>query len=128
MTAVEDFIWQKTEAQRGMMLYLRSMILNAADHITERIRYQTPFFDGRSWLCYFNVPQNGSVELGFPRGNELSNEQGLLEAKGRAQVRTIAFGSLTDIIAHENALREIIQEVILLDQTTPYSSKRTKKL
>jgi hypothetical protein len=66
----------------------------------------------------------GGIEFAFPRGNELSNEQGLLEERGRKQVRGVIFNKLSDI--PWPALREILQEAIVLDETIPYKSYRKK--
>jgi hypothetical protein len=67
----------------------------------------------------------GGVELAFPRGNELSNIQGLLIDKGRKQVSGIELDFI-DTIPIESIL-EVINEAILLDELVPYSSKRSMK-
>ena len=64
------------------------------------------------------------MELAFVRANELSNEQGLLDFKGRKQVAGVEFGSVKEIPSE--VLWEVVQEAILLDETTPYASKRKK--
>lgn len=65
-----------------------------------------------------NPGKNGSVELAFTRGNELSNGQGLLEDKGRKQVKSIAFTTRSEI--PEQMMREVIHEAIILDETVKY--------
>ena len=44
--------------------------------------------------------------------------------KGRKQVFSVEFESVADI--PNETINEIIQEAILLDETIPYASKRTK--
>ncbi len=57
----------------------------------------------------------------FIRGYELSNAQGLLESKGRKQVLSIDFSSVSEI--PKDAIREIINEALYLDETVPYQPK-----
>ncbi|MCI5056375.1 MAG: hypothetical protein MRY83_09720 [Flavobacteriales bacterium] len=71
-----------------------------------------------------NPQKKGSVEFAFIRVNELSNAQNLLDHKDRKQVY-ITFQNTHDI--PEESLNEILQEAILLDETTPYQSKRQNK-
>lgn len=72
-----------------------------------------------------NPTKKGTIEFAFTRGNELSNEQGLLDSKGRQQVYSVEFESVKDI--PQETLNEIIQEAILLDETKSYASKRKRK-
>jgi len=90
-----------------------------------KIRYRIPFYYNRSWICYLSPKKNNGVELVFLRGNELSNAQGILDAKGRKQVSGIEYRSVRDIKIE--VLLECIQEALLLDETVPYKSKRNKK-
>ena len=71
-----------------------------------------------------NPLKNDGVELAFPRGYELSNEQGILMSKDRKMVLGIEFYSVEEIPT--DTLLEIIQEAIILDETVPYSFKNRK--
>ena len=124
MSEVEAFIEGKEGRQREILFYLRNMLVEQLGLI-EKIRYKIPFFYNRSWICYLNPVKNNGVDLSFIRGNELSNIQGLLEARDRAQVRSIAIYSLENLPI--TTIEEIIQEAILLDETTPYESKNKSK-
>tara|TARA_R110002126_G_scaffold37614_2_gene113181 strand:+ start:9816 stop:9977 length:162 start_codon:yes stop_codon:yes gene_type:complete len=53
----------------------------------------------------------------------LSNEQGILESKGRKEVLSVEFSSVDEI--PKEAIREIINEALFLDETVPYKPKRT---
>jgi hypothetical protein len=124
VSSVQDFIYQSRGGQREVLHYLHELLTREYD-LTDKIRYRIPFYDGASWICYCNPTGEGMVELAFVRGNELSNEQGLLIGGGRKQVLGVEFAT-TDDIPHE-MLREVIQEAILLDQSVPYSPKRSKR-
>ncbi len=73
-----------------------------------------------------NPLKDEGIEFAFTRGNELSNEQGLLEDRGRKQVRGVVFKSLSDIPFR--TLMEILQEAIVLDEKVPYRSYRKKHI
>lgn len=117
----EDFIYQYEGHQRDVMFFFHNW-LTAELGLTSKISYKIPFYYRRSWICYLNPGKDGRVELAFTRGNELSNNQGILESFGRKQVCSVMFDSVSDIPMQE--IKEIIHEAILLDESTPYASKR----
>ncbi len=116
METVENFILNYTGEQRNILLYFHHL-LKDLPKINSKISYNIPFYYGNKWICYLNPDNKGGVELAFTRGNELSNTQGLLESKSRKQVSSITFYEIEDIPIQE--INEIIQEAILLDETTP---------
>jgi hypothetical protein len=123
MPTIQDFFYQYEGAQKQILSYLHQKFTEELNLI-DKIRYDIPFYYGKSWICYLNPNKKGGVELAFVRGNELSNEQGLLDNKGRKQVYSLEFTKLSDI--PKQALNEILQEAILLDETIAYESKRKK--
>lgn len=110
------------------MLYFHDLMLSFPGVIS-KISYRIPFYYRKSWLCYLNPTKEEGVEFAFPRGNELSNSQGLLESKSRNQVTSVTFQNIKEI--PEATIREIIHEAILLDDAVPYSGpyfkRKTKK-
>ena len=123
MDAVEDFILDKKGNQNAILQYLHELFM-AYPNITGKIRYKIPFYYQKSWICYLNPVKDDRVELAFTRGNELSNEQGLLQSNGRKQVYGIIFSSVEEI--PEAVIHEIFQEAILLDEEVPYNVKKKK--
>ena len=103
------------------MLFLHR-IFNEELLLEDRLSYKIPFYYRKSWICYLNPLKNGSVELAFPRANELSNAGGLLDHKGRKQVAGVEFSILRDIPLE--ALMEVLHEALLLDDTRKYDSRR----
>lgn len=124
MTQIEDFIYQHEGDQREVMLALHELLALELG-LTAKLRYKIPFYYRKSWICYINPVKRTRVELAFIRGNELSNEQGLLISKGRKQVLGIEFEKASDIPFE--ALHEIIRESLMLDEMVHYKSKRSKK-
>lgn len=121
MDAVASFIMEQSGQQRALLQYLHRLLCEQPG-LSAKIRYKIPFYYRKSWVCYLNPVKNKGIELAFLRGNELSNEQGLLGFRGRKQVSGIIFYQLHEI--PEEAVREIVQEALLLDEEVPYAAKR----
>lgn len=125
MNEVDLFILEKEGHQQAVLQFLNDLMMSNSE-IIQKIRYKIPFYYRKSWICYLNPnKKTGEVEIVFLRGNELSNEQGLLEAKGRKQVRGVTFGEVKDIPVE--TLIEVIQEAIWLDDTVPYQSPNYRR-
>lgn len=120
MDEVKNFIFRHEENQREVMLYFHNL-LTSFPTVSSAIKYRIPFYDQKTWVCYLNPLKNGKVSLCFLRGYELSNEQGLLESKGRKQVLSVDFGTVEEI--PKDTIREIINEALFLDETVPYNPK-----
>lgn len=109
--------------QRDILLHLHELITSFPE-VTGKIRYKIPFYDRRSWICYLNPIKGDRVELAFTRGNELSNEQGLLEARGRKQILGVVFDAVEEI--PDETVLEVLREALLLDEEVPYRWKRKR--
>jgi len=77
----------------------------------------TPMYAVKKDVCYFGKihPIKG-LEIGFLRGFQLSNEQGLLEAKGRKFIHGITLVDINDLKLKETAFLEVLQEALILDE------------
>ena len=114
MNTVESFIARQPLSQRKVITFLRHLILDIAPAVGEKISYKIPFYAYHGSLCYLN-PVSGAVDLGFARGVELSNQQQLLQRKGRKQVCSIRLYHLAEAEEHATALREILHEAAILN-------------
>lgn len=123
MPSPDDYIYRHEGGQRELLLHLHYLLAEELK-LEAKIRYKIPFYYNHSWICYLNADKAGGVELAFTRGNELSNEQGLLDPKGRKQVMSILITQTEQI--NDPVLHEVLHEAILLDETVPYASKRQK--
>ena len=123
MLTVQDFIYDLEGEQRAVFEYLDELI-SGFPEMESKIRYRIPFYFRKSWICYLNPKKNGGMEICFLRANELADAGGVLDFKDRTQVAGIEIMSLKDI--PDEGLREILMEAILLDETVPYKSKRSK--
>lgn len=124
MNPGDDFILGLEGEQQKIFQRLHQLLSYDLD-LECKIRYRIPFYFSKSWICYLNPKKNDGAELVFLRGNELSNAQGILDAKDRKQVSGIEYFSEQEI--DMNLLLEVIQEALMLDETIKYESKRRKK-
>ncbi len=124
MSAVEDLIYNKEGKQQEILLFLHDLMISIPN-VEAKVRWKLPFYFRKSWICYTNVLKNGNIELCFMRAIELSNASGILNMKGRRQIGGIEISSLDDIPM--DALQEVLQEALLLDDTVPYSPPWSKK-
>jgi hypothetical protein len=119
MNEVEEFIYSYEGEIQEVMKYLHNLMMDQPG-ISCKLSYKIPFYYRNSWICYIYPQKKGGIEFAFTRGDELSNEQGILDARGRKQVAGILFHSMDDIPME--SLLEVIQEAILLDESVPYKS------
>ncbi len=119
MNEVEEYIYGFEDERLELMKFLHDLMMDQPG-INCKMAFKLPFYYGKSWICYMNPLKKGGIEFVFTRGKELSNVQGILEARGRKEVSGIRLNSLADV--PRESLYEIIQEAILLDETVPYSS------
>lgn len=124
MTEVENLLYQFDNPQREIMFFFHHM-LTKEYALASKITFKNPCYYKKSWICYLKPLKNEKIELAFMRGNELSNNQGLLKSGGRKQLRSIEFSTLKEIPV--DAIKEVFHEAILLDETKPYASKRKPK-
>ena len=96
MTDIEDFIMRHEGNQRLVMNYLHTLLIEEFNLIA-KMAYKLPFYYRKSWICYLYPTKKGTVDLSFPRGKELSNNQGLLKSRGRKMVYSINFTDLKDL-------------------------------
>lgn len=120
---VSHYIHKQPSPNREIMTVLRSWILDLGSHTVERISYRVPYFSYYGPLCYFNPGPDG-IDFSFTKGNELSDEQQILESRGRKQVRSITFYSLAQVEEHEDSIRRLLNEAAILNE---YLYKRKQK-
>jgi hypothetical protein len=115
--SIEDFIESQDPLISALINKLRNLILNAHPKMRERFLFNTVMFGVKNELCYFVVlNKNIGIEVGFHRGFQMSNEQGLLESKKRKFIHGITFKDLEDLKNREAIFKEILQEAIILDE------------
>ncbi|MFY7909832.1 MAG: DUF1801 domain-containing protein [Emticicia sp.] len=114
--SIEDFIESQEPKISALLYQLRRTVLNAHPKMIERFMFNTTMFGVKNEFCYFVVlKKNAGVEVGFHRGFQMSNEQGLLASKKRKFIHGVTFRDLEDFKKKEASFKEILQEAIILD-------------
>jgi hypothetical protein len=115
MNEVQSYISSRPHYQAEIMTVLRSMVLDTGPHVQEKVSYTVPYFYFHGPLCYLS-PKPDGVYIGFVHGNQLSNEEGMLEAGKRKFVRAITFHSLAELEEKEDDVRKILNEAAILNE------------
>lgn len=97
MQSLLDFLDTLPEQQRLLVVALHDHIVEVEPPITVRMVYGIPFFYKGKRFAYLNPMKNGGVDLGFTRGHAMDDTSGLLEAKGRAQIKTATFQNAEEV-------------------------------
>ncbi len=120
MKTVEDYIFDYQGKEKEVLIFFHDMLMEMPG-VTCKIRFKIPFYYQKTWVCYLNPVKPNKIAICFLRGYEMSNEQGLLESKGRKQVMSAEFATVDEI--PETAMQEIVNEAFLLDEMVPYHPK-----
>lgn len=102
-----------SDNQREIILYLDALFLSYPE-VSKKMRYKLPFYYYNSWVCYLNTVKGDRVELCFINGQKLSNNQGLLDTRGRKMIAGIMLDHQKTI--PNEAVLEIFGEAIILDE------------
>ncbi len=112
MKTVENFILGLDGSQKAIVSFLHQR-LSHHHELMPKIRFNIPMYYRKTWICYLNPVKNNGIELAFLKGYMLSNEQKILNSKGRKMVSGIDFFDMSEI--DEQIIDQIIQEAIILD-------------
>lgn len=104
--SVDDYVRGLEDWRADLVSVLRKMIKKTVPEASESIKWGRPFYDREGPLCYV-VAHSKSVNLGFWRGAELEDSQGLLEGTGE-KMRHIKLDDVGQI--PEEAIRTLLQQ------------------
>ncbi|MFM7022912.1 MAG: DUF1801 domain-containing protein [Flavobacteriales bacterium] len=121
MKAAENYIYSAPEQYRDLLYRLREIILNSSPFIEEKISYNIPLYKHFGIVCYIAHNKRG-VEVGFWRGHQLSNAQGVLVSDGRKIIYSIIYQKFEDL--DEGILMEVLQEAMMLNEEIVKSKKK----
>ncbi len=119
MNAVEEYISLLPDDERVIAAYLRHIVLSTSPKFTEKLSYGVPYFYINSRVCFIwpasaplSIHKQG-VQLGFCKGNQLMNSQGIMDMADRKEVGVMMCLQLSDI--NEDLIKELLFEAIELD-------------
>lgn len=109
---LEQFFAEKSGEQARLLSTLHEWLSTFS--LRCKMRYNIPFYDQHSWICYLSPKGEAAVELCFIHGLKLTNTDGLLVAGGRKMISGVL---LHDVKAIPwVALEEVLLEAIWLDE------------
>lgn len=123
MPTVDDFIAAQPADAQFRLRTLRKLILDAAPHVGETLKYGLPFYTYHSLLCYLN-PKPGYVDFGFCRGVQLADEAGLLYGDNQ-EIRKVKVAQLGGPLA--GSLRQLVQQALLVNEERKKRGARSGK-
>jgi|CXWJ01.1.fsa_nt_gi hypothetical protein len=127
MDDVEVYIANlQNENQKRLISFFHSRFKDYPN-ITPKIRFRVPFYYQKTWVCYINPIKPHGIEICFIRGFELSNQQGILDAKKRNMIKGVTFFEIEK--KRVRAVEEIFMEALELERTVKFvaRNKRTRK-
>jgi hypothetical protein len=80
--SVDDFVAGLAPWQQEIAAQLRELIRQAAPELREGIKWSQPVYELQRPVCYIQSHQE-NLNLGFWRGIELSDPEGMLEGTGK---------------------------------------------
>ena len=110
---VDAFCTALKQPQKDIVQALRTLILEAAPGIEERLSHRIPFYFYHGRVFYISVYPN-RVTLGFCRGNSLADEHGLLSGNQQT-VRHYHLVTLADL--KPKKLTPLLHEALLLNES-----------
>jgi len=123
MSNLIDHIESLDNQQKDITLFLHDW-LTVEYNLEPKYRFKIPFYYQNTWICYLNPIKNDGIEFNFVRARELLGIDELLDFRGRKMVAGICLYDVKRIPL--SGLGLIIEEAILLDESTPYTFKKTR--
>lgn len=129
MQSIDEFFYDLPRDEKAIALRLREIILQSAPDFKEEFSYGVPYYfrHGRV-TCIWPASSAGGprkgVFIGFCRGNEMSNEQGIIEMGDRKRFGLIRYYDVKEI--NEDVLMELLQEAIMVDEEVFNNRKKTR--
>ncbi|MEL6917616.1 MAG: DUF1801 domain-containing protein [Bacteroidota bacterium] len=108
MNPAEDYILNKSEPFRSILLHLQSVIEHSIPQVDLKYKYKIPFYyiNGRPF-CYLNQSKD-YVDLGFWNAAHLTVHLEHMTTAGRKIMRSLRYRSLEEI--NDTVLKAILQD------------------
>lgn len=110
---VDEFIDGLEEQYISPITHCRALILSLHPAMEERFSYKCPFYYYLGSFCYIYVSK-GELILGLVHGHLYSNEQGVLTANDRKQIRHVVISSWNAELAEQ--VRQVLIEGMMIQE------------
>jgi hypothetical protein len=109
---VEEYIGTLSGWQAEVVAELRSIVLEAAPGAEESFKWAQPVYDENGPFCYIKAFKK-SVNLGFWRGVDLADPEGILKGSGE-KMRHVPLTSVQEI--RRELFQGFVREAVALNQ------------
>jgi len=123
MGKLESHMESLENQQREITFFLHDWLC-LEFNLEAKYRFKIPFYYQNTWICYLNPIKKDGIEFNFVRAKELALHDDLLDFRGRKMVAGIKLFDVKKIPLERLSL--VVEEAILLDNTTPYTFKKSK--
>lgn len=108
MNPAEEYILNRSEPFRGILLHLQSVIEQTVSQVELKFKYRIPFYyvEGRPF-CYLNQSKD-YVDVGFWNAAHLTVHLEHMTTTGRKIMRSLRYRSLEEI--NDTVLAEVLQD------------------
>jgi len=122
---VDAYIEKSPEFARPILEYLRKLVHETAPHVTETMKWSTPFFDYKGVVCAMAAFKQ-HCSFGFWKASLLYDPQKILSLADQAAG---SFGRLSNIddLPPKEVLVEFIHQAIALNEDNKVKPAPTKK-
>lgn len=96
-SSVDHYFESLAEPERSCLLFLRQFILNYSDTITEKRKFNTPFYyvNGK-WMCFISYhPKLKEIYISFVDGFKMLHPQ--LVSEGRKKMKIFRVDASEDL-------------------------------
>lgn len=98
---LEQFISAQSENIQEIVHILDELFLSYPN-VTTKIRYNIPFYDYGTWICYLNpIKKDKGIELVFLNGKQLSRVFPFLQGNGRKLVAGIPITEINEAVLEQ---------------------------
>ena len=110
MNPSEEYILEKPEPFRAILLHLQAVIEHTVPGIDMKFKYKIPFYylEGRPF-CYLNQSKD-YVDLGFWNAAHLTVHLEHMTTAGRKMMRSLRYRSLEEI--NDSILIEVLEDAV----------------
>ncbi|MFK7755892.1 MAG: hypothetical protein AB8B53_03050 [Flavobacteriales bacterium] len=112
MSAVDNFILDQEEPQRGLLMILNDLLMNHSG-VNSAIKWGIPVYETTKYFCYITpVKKTSYVEICFKDGKLLFDPKQLLEFQNRKLFKGVMISVLNDELLED--IDDLISESISL--------------
>lgn len=97
LSSVDHYFESLAEPERSCLLFLRQFILDYSDTITEKRKFNTPFYyvNGK-WMCFISYnPKTKEIYISFVDGFKMLHPQ--LVSEGRKKMKIFRVDANEDV-------------------------------